>query len=196
MVAVKGWAIQILVGLWLLFCLAIAFIWAGSHLPQTIFPHHSDKWQIGPWSCRFDSRMTGKVSIQLYHDFPTPIIGPQFDPGLKYNNAVLAWYDGLPMGFSAGAGGFFVEDEKDFAIDGARHDLWVGKVIYLSVPYWFAWLIWLPLIIFAHRRWQQHQRLVRIDRGLCVTCGYDLRATPDRCPECGTTAKPKELTSG
>ena len=53
----------------------------------------------------------------------------------------------------------------------------------LAVPLWFVTaisatppLIWLTSRVMSRRRRKA---------GRCPTCGYDLRATPSRCPECG-----------
>jgi hypothetical protein len=42
---------------------------------------------------------------------------------------------------------------------------------------------------------RQRRREGRIAKRLCSHCGYDLRATPDRCPECGEVPKKMDRVS-
>jgi len=57
---------------------------------------------------------------------------------------------------------------------------------FVRVPHWFLLTACLPLPVVAV--WLRRRRRLRTSAGLCWRCGYDLRATPGRCPECGTAA--------
>ena len=59
------------------------------------------------------------------------------------------------------------------------------RFVAVAVPYWFLIGVLLALVCFIELP-HRHRRRRRKKLGLCLICGYDLRATPHRCPECGT----------
>ncbi len=62
-----------------------------------------------------------------------------------------------------------------------------------AVPFWLIALLLAvyPMFLAFRKRYAARRSI----HGLCHSCGYDLRATPDRCPECGTIPPKKETIS-
>ena len=49
-------------------------------------------------------------------------------------------------------------------------------------------ILGIPVLLIALAYLRRDKWLERRKRGLCVRCGYDLRESPERCPECGEPA--------
>ena len=77
---------------------------------------------------------------------------------------------------------------------GFGYERWVRRTPRLTAdtrlttfPYWVPALAFAALPALAAVRRLRARRRAR-GLNLCRSCGYDLRATPGRCPECGTEA--------
>jgi hypothetical protein len=95
------------------------------------------------------------------------------DPGFTYMQGSPETYGGTDyshrlLGFGAG-----------LQLNGGR---------FVNIPYWFLALSAAVPPLVALKRIRKRRRLSR--PGLCAVCGYDLRASPERCPECGAIPSP------
>ena len=71
------------------------------------------------------------------------------------------------------------------SVNGTRHDEYWHAI----VPSWFAVIVFGLLPGF--RLWTWNRQRKRKRDNLCLKCGYDLRESPDRCPECGAAVDHK-----
>jgi hypothetical protein len=55
----------------------------------------------------------------------------------------------------------------------------------VGVSHWVFVGLFAPLPLVRWRSYGERARRARLNPRLCRSCGYDLRATPGRCPECG-----------
>ncbi len=85
--------------------------------------------------------------------------------GPRRTGVILRGYDGLSTGSIVP----FVWVESTGVMAGIP--LWIPTVLFATI---FLWSF-LPL-----RRRRKRKKL-----GLCLKCGYDLRGSEERCPECG-----------
>ncbi len=97
------------------------------------------------------------------------------------------WHDS--EGTTIGGLGFYAAHERAGTLPSAKFVITSRFVI---CPTWFPLAISAGILALQIR---QADKLKRASRGLCPTCGYDLRETPTRCPECGTEVPPVKDTT-
>jgi hypothetical protein len=135
------------------------FIWENSVHPE--YPHFAVTKILGGYSSGRPFRQSGSVySTNLFPESITE----------SYPPSTGEW----SMQYS----GFHASVTGDAGVDRA----WV-----IVVPWWSLIIASGLIAVFPMRQKIRMWRIRhRMQSGKCSVCGYDLRATPDRCPECGT----------
>jgi len=163
----------------LLLSLAAASLWIRSHIYDETLHWYGDNRETslmsdaGALDCYWlwgaqGAHIAGPTQFTFYHD-PA---GSGFDSRMdlvKQNKGL--WSIGPLMKFA-----FFC----------ARPD-YKYPYVEILLPWWFVFAASAALPAIRIRRWiiRRHQYA----EGHCIKCGYDLRFSPDRCPECGAAVE-------
>jgi hypothetical protein len=167
----------ILAAISLLLLMALSALWIRSY-------SIGDEWIFGR-GLAYAGGNFAQGSLFLRIDERLPYEG-SYDYGPEYHHGALNRVD--------------FDDMLRSSENGERAASWkIGRLSHRTkhtAPHWWygAWEIplWLPAlvlliapVIWLLQWWRRFRSRRSRGRGVCPACGYDLRATPDRCPECG-----------
>jgi hypothetical protein len=189
---VKGRLLNLLTALSLLLCLSAAGLWARSYFrgDRVLWASVDDS----PGQITYRHWQFTSLCGQLHWEGDTLVVtDPTKLPAVRANLAGVR-----PVSYQDERAGFAVGYDRSFLNSLAFH---IGgtystpipptdrrTISFAAVPLWAPALAGaaLPAVRLWRRRRAERRR--RAANRLCVRCGYDLRASPERCPECGTMA--------
>ena len=186
----KRKAFTLLSGLSVLACAAVAALWVRSYWVDDWFHFYRADPAARWWSARTISSNNGvlylswnRVGFAEDGRVEEYIAEHRLDPGF-HHEAQLPTDPGRPRDSAWGWLGLAARRGSRVQEAGPRQvayrfaNAWVPHgwvVLATAVPPAWWWVA----------RGRAERRRSRAGRGLCAACGYDLRASAGRCPECG-----------
>ena len=181
--------LNLLTALSLLLCVAVVTLWVRSY-------SRADTWRRewndrARWTYAEDHVTSADGAVRLWlhrrRDRPVDYV-VAFHDACERRRAARAWHGweflprlsvepAVPQSWHAAGFSFGRSEQQPLA---PRRDNYT-----IAVPYWA-----LAAVALAPAAWRPAASELRRRRrraGLCARCGYDLRATPEQCPECGAS---------
>jgi hypothetical protein len=163
----------------LVLCAATVALWIRSYRGRDALPRRvsASAWQVQSTSGRViivRFRVIASPRSPYADIFARPVtIFSQYAEGLLNPPAIT-------NGFGFGRGGTHgSETHNGKTVQG----YWINAI---AVPYWFlALLVAAPSAPAVRSILARRRAAYRLKNQRCVACNYDLRASKERCPECG-----------
>jgi hypothetical protein len=166
------WSLNAFAALSLLLCVATLGLWVRSYIYGETLHWYGDGREL--------SLMSDRGQVDWYRVWSSD---------LRSRPTEFTYWRHKASGFqrrvdllSAEAGMWHVGPMLGFAFFEQRPTPYSELFVEVMAPWWMLTLITAAFPVMRLRCWLTRSAA---KQGFC-SCGYDLRATPDRCPECGT----------